>query len=171
MRSPDSLEISENCFWIIRIWEETVSTSYNRMPKLWRYPSHRIGSKGTWVTEEAFSGSGEIREITIDINMMTSPLPLLFSQYITFSLLPVFPQEDLLSVGLTINCRAAYEPKALLSAARPDCLHHRHIMWANELKHINFCLCSSLMWIYSLKNALREGILLALVITSQSFII
>lgn len=91
MRSPDSIEISENCFWIIRIWEETVSTSYNRMPRLWRYPSHRIGSKGTWVTEEAFSGSGKIREITIDINMMTSPLPLLFSQYITFSLLPVFP--------------------------------------------------------------------------------
>lgn len=171
MRSPDSIEISENCFWIIWKWEEAVSTSYNRMPKLWRYTSHQIGSKGTWVTEEAFSGSGKIRKITIDINMMTSCLRLLFSQYITFSLLPIFPQEDLLSVGFTINCKAAYEPKALLSVAWPDRLHHRHIMGANELKHINFCLCSSFMWIYSLKNALREGILLALVITSQSFII
>lgn len=65
-------------FWIIRKWEETVSTSYNRKPKLWRYPSLQIGSKGTWVTEEALSGSGKIRTITVDINRWL-PLSRLFS--------------------------------------------------------------------------------------------
>lgn len=85
---------------------------------------------------------------------MTSTLPLIFWQNIAFSLLQIFPQEDL-SAGLTINCRAASEPKAPLSVVRPDCLHHRHIKWANELKHINFCLCSSFMWIYSLKKCVK----------------
>lgn len=130
-----------------------------------------MGPKGAQITEEAFSGNNKIRKITIDISLMTPILPLISSQNITFPLLLIFPQEYLLSVGLMINCRVAYEPKALLSVTVPDSLHHRHIKQANELKHISFCLHSSFMWIYSLKNVWREGILLAFVITSQSLIV